>query len=317
MTTATDTSRTAHLPALTVSRVFAASRELVFQAWTAAEHLQHWFCPTGCSLPEADIQCRVGGKFDLCMRSPAGLDHWMRGHYVEIVPHARLVIDITVVSGDGKPLFSALTTVGFEPVKGGTRMEVTQQYTALDPSAGDFTRGAQEGWRQTLDKLEQEVARIVATTPAARSVVHGQFRIERNFDATPAQVYRALTELDAKSQWFRGGADQTILARTMDVRPGGREHVQGRWTSGMVSTFDATYLDVVPDARLVYAYEMHIDTRKISVSLATFELKPNGSGTQLVLTEQGAFLDGYDDAGAREHGTNMLVDQLGAWLRGR
>lgn len=68
--------------------------------------------------------------------------------------------------------------------------------------------------------------------------------------------------------------------------------------------------------RLVYAYEMHIDDRKISVSLATIELKAVGVGTRLAVTEQGAFLDGYDDAGSREHGTGLLLDKLGASLKG-
>jgi hypothetical protein len=60
---------------------------------------------------------------------------------------------------------------------------------------------------------------------------------------------------------------------------------------------------------------MHLDDRKISVSLATFELKPEGSGTRLVMTEQGAFLDGYDDAGSREQGSNFLLDALGNSLQ--
>jgi uncharacterized protein YndB with AHSA1/START domain len=81
-----------------------------------------------------------------------------------------------------------------------------------------------------------------------------------------------------------------------------------------VSRFDALYYDVVPHERLVYAYEMHLDERKISVSLATLELRPAGAGTQLTMTEQGAFLDGYDDARSREHGTNALLDALGASL---
>jgi hypothetical protein len=46
------------------------------------------------------------------------------------------------------------------------------------------------------------------------------------------------------------------------------------------------------------------------------ELKPEGAGTKLTVTEQGAFLDGYDDAGSREHGTGLLLDKLGASLRG-
>jgi len=78
----------------------------------------------------------------------------------------------------------------------------------------------------------------------------------------------------------------------------------------MVSKFDATYYDVIPNERLVYSYEMHLDDRKISVSLATFELKPAGAGTRLVMTEHGAFLDGYDDAGSREKGSVFLMDAL-------
>jgi uncharacterized protein YndB with AHSA1/START domain len=81
------------------------------------------------------------------------------------------------------------------------------------------------------------------------------------------------------------------------------------------STFDAVYYDVVPNERLVYAYEMSLDDRKISVSLATIQLTPAGAGTRLMVTEQGAFLDGYDDAGSRERGTGSLLDQLGASLR--
>jgi len=66
---------------------------------------------------------------------------------------------------------------------------------------------------------------------------------------------------------------------------------------------------------VIYSYEMHLDDRKISVSLATLELKPAGIGTRLVMTEQGAFLDGYDDAGSRERGTNHLLDALGKSLK--
>jgi uncharacterized protein YndB with AHSA1/START domain len=77
---------------------------------------------------------------------------------------------------------------------------------------------------------------------------------------------------------------------------------------------DAVYHDVVADQRIVYAYEMHLDDRKISVSLATFELKPAVNDVHLVMTEQGAFLDGYDDAGSRERGSNFLLDALGRSL---
>ena len=62
-------------------------------------------------------------------------------------------------------------------------------------------------------------------------------------------------------------------------------------------------------------YDMHLDDTRISVSLATVEFEPEGAGTRLVLTEQGAFLDGFDDPSLRERGTRDLLAALDAALR--
>jgi fermentation-respiration switch protein FrsA (DUF1100 family) len=96
----------------------------------------------------------------------------------------------------------------------------------------------------------------------------------------------------------------------MDFRVGGRERLKGKWKTGMVTQFDATYFDILPGERIVYAYEMQLDVRKISVSLATFEFKPLGSGTKLIMTEQGAFLNGYDDNGTfpTRYGIGLAAD---------
>ena len=88
------------------------------------------------------------------------------------------------------------------------------------------------------------------------------------------------------------------------------ERLKGEWDSGMVTDFDAHYHDIVPERRIVYSYAMHLDGRRIPVSLATIEFEPEGAGTRFRLTEQGAFLDGYDDAGSREHGTAAQMEKL-------
>jgi uncharacterized protein YndB with AHSA1/START domain len=148
-----------------------------------------------------------------------------------------------------------------------------------------------------------------------RSVTHATFHLERTYDASLTRVWKALTDPAAKAQWFGGAPDQCdLMERSMDVRAGGRERLKGRWGSGVTSTFDAIYYDVIDRERLVYSYEMHLDDRKISVSLATVQLKADGKRTRLSITEQGAFLDGYDDAGSREHGTGELLDALGRSL---
>jgi uncharacterized protein YndB with AHSA1/START domain len=303
---------------LVVSRTFPATRELVFKAWSSAEHIKQWFCPDTYSVPEAKVEFRVGGAFDVCMQSPQGDRSWTRGKFTEIVMNTRLAFDSQVMGADERTWFRTRTIVNFTAEHGGaTRMDVKQTYTVLDAKmATGMIGGAQEGWRQTLDRLEKEVARINSGGPVTRSVSFGTFCIERTWPVSRTQVFKALTDPVAKSKWFGGGPGYTLLVREMDARPGGRERVHGRWESGMVSKFDASYCDVIPDERVVYSYEMHLNDRKISVSLATFELKSAGTGTRLVMTEQGAFLDGYDDAGSREKGSNFLLDAMGKWLSG-
>lgn len=145
---------------------------------------------------------------------------------------------------------------------------------------------------------------------------HGSFTIERKFDAPPALVYSAFATETGKQAWFSGPNDQWSLEdRAFDFRVGGRETLSGKWKTGRITRFDAQYHDIVPDQRIIYSYTMHVDDRKISVSLATLEFKRAGAGTLLVLNEQGAFLDGYDDAGSRERGTIGLIDKLEAALR--
>jgi uncharacterized protein YndB with AHSA1/START domain len=146
-------------------------------------------------------------------------------------------------------------------------------------------------------------------------VVHATFDVERTYDAPAALVWQVLTDADAKQKWFSGPPGRwELIERHMDVRVGGSERLSGRWEGGVVSTFDATYHDVVPNQRLVYSYVMHLDDKKISVSLATMQLQAVGAKTRVTVTEQGAFLDGYDDAGSREQGTGHLLDALGASL---
>jgi uncharacterized protein YndB with AHSA1/START domain len=151
-----------------------------------------------------------------------------------------------------------------------------------------------------------------------RKVTHSTFVIDRVFDASPSTLFAAWATEEGKSRWFGGPSTAwTPVERAFDFRVGGRERAVGKWKSGTVTAFDALYWDIVPDERIVYTYEMHLDDRKISVSLATVEFRPEGAGTRLTVTEAGAFLDGYDDAGSREQGTRALLGQLDAALGGK
>jgi uncharacterized protein YndB with AHSA1/START domain len=112
----------------------------------------------------------------------------------------------------------------------------------------------------------------------------------------------------------RPGRPMDRARAELRFQSGGQERLRGSHKGGLVSAFEARYCDIVPDRRIVYVYDMHLNGKRISVSLATVELTPAGTGTRLTFTEQAIFLDGYDDAGSREHGTGALLDKLGAAL---
>src|SRR5262245_18565642 len=147
------------------------------------------------------------------------------------------------------------------------------------------------------------------------SAFHGTFTISRELPHLPERVYTAWSDPKAKAAWFCAPSDEWVaVVREMDFRVDGGERLTGRWKSGRLTDFNARYLDIVPFRRIVYAYSMHVDEKKISVSLATIVLEParlaGKAGTRMTVTEQGAFLDGYDDAGSRERGTGALMDRL-------
>ena len=149
----------------------------------------------------------------------------------------------------------------------------------------------------------------------ARNVVHASFTITRTWKASPARVFQAFADQQKKDLWFGGGSEWENVSRGFEFKVGGKEHSAGRWKkTGVVSRFDCVFLDIIENERIIYSYVMHLDDRKISVSQACIELKPEGTGTKLILTEYGDYLDGYDDAGSREHGTNFLMDALGKSL---
>jgi uncharacterized protein YndB with AHSA1/START domain len=144
-----------------------------------------------------------------------------------------------------------------------------------------------------------------------RSTAHATFTIERTLAHSPARVYAAFADQEAKARWFRGpDEDEAGRVHTLDFRVGGREHLAGPLPGGSSVTFDATYLDLVPEERIIYSYDMRIDGQRISVSLAAIEFRVAPGGTHLTVTEHGIYLDGLDDVAQRERGTHELLDNL-------
>ena len=146
------------------------------------------------------------------------------------------------------------------------------------------------------------------------SVVHDSFTLERSYPVAPEKVFAAWTTLEAKQQWFGNEEGlEPVGDQTLDFRVGGREHFSAKF-EGKVYDFDATYCDIVENERIVWTYDMLMDGQRISVSLSTVEIAGAPGGTKLVMTEQGAFLDGLDTNDQRREGTEQFLDDLATFL---
>ena len=146
------------------------------------------------------------------------------------------------------------------------------------------------------------------------TVTHDTFVIERTYSAPVAQTFRAWTDPLLKARWFAGSPEALGATYELDFRVGGREVNRGGPPGGPVYTYEAEFRDIVPEQRIVYTYEMHADDARISVSVATILFSSHDATTQLVITEQGVFLDDLDTVHQREEGTRSLLDSLAAIL---
>src|SRR5215212_5916962 len=123
---------------LVITRTFAAPRELVWRAWTSAEHLTHWFAPSGATVRVVAADARPGGTLHFCHHLGNGDDVWVRGVYREVDAPRRLVIDGGFSDARGneveRPGFFHQTRIAvtFAQEPGGTRVTIRQSGLGAD-----------------------------------------------------------------------------------------------------------------------------------------------------------------------------------------
>jgi uncharacterized protein YndB with AHSA1/START domain len=142
-----------HEYTVAVTRIFDAPRERVFEAWTRAEHLVHWFSPRGFTVHSCEVDARPGGVFRLCMRSPKGVDYWVRGAYREVLAPERLVVHCMADDAKGIARLDEVITVTFASERGGTRLALRATAAGAGAEAAAMLRGMEQGWSETLDRL--------------------------------------------------------------------------------------------------------------------------------------------------------------------
>ena len=169
--TSTVSTLSSHIEAgkeLILERVFQAPRELVFEAFSSAEHLRQWWGPRGWTIPHCTVDFRPGGKWHYCMKCVDesqgefyGMESWGLGIYRDINAPARIVYtdyfsDAEANINEAMP--PTLSTLIFEEVEGGTRVTNHALYDTEEGLQTVMDMGMLQGVTETWDRLAEHLA---------------------------------------------------------------------------------------------------------------------------------------------------------------
>jgi uncharacterized protein YndB with AHSA1/START domain len=155
-------------------------------------------------------------------------------------------------------------------------------------------------------------------TVTETGIVHNTFTVERSYPQPPDRVFGAFAQPARKRRWYAEG-DHEIQEFEMEFRVGGSERLRYRFKPGHPiagSEIDnqSVYQDIVPDKRIVMTGRMTLNGKPIQIALVTLEFLPSASGTDLVLTSQGTFIDWPGGDKMIEAGWRGLLGRVDAEL---
>jgi uncharacterized protein YndB with AHSA1/START domain len=141
-------------------REFDAPTRLVFEASHKPEYVKQWWGPHGTSLPVCEIDFRVGGEWRYVIRNEDGSEASFRGVFREIEPPHRVsytwIYDVPPFNQ-----FEAIETVVLEEREGRTIATTTVVHQTKEARDGHVQSGMERGAAETLDRLEELLAKLV------------------------------------------------------------------------------------------------------------------------------------------------------------
>ena len=139
---------------LSISRVVNAPRDLVWKVWTSADHIKHWWGPSGFTNTIFKMEVTPGGEWEFIMHGPDGTDYKNKHIYKEVIKPEKLVLEH--VTG---PRF--LMTVTFQDRGKQTLVSIHSIFESAEQLKEVIkVFKADIGMKQNVDRMENYVVNL-------------------------------------------------------------------------------------------------------------------------------------------------------------
>lgn len=140
---------------LVMERLFQASAEDVFDAFTDPAQVVQWWGPEGMSVPESSFDVRVGGAWSTTMRNGEGTEYHVSGVYRALDRPSRVAFTWAWRQEDGSRGHETLVDIAITTVAAGARLTLTQKTFATAEHRDNHVLG----WTSSFNDLERHLSR--------------------------------------------------------------------------------------------------------------------------------------------------------------
>jgi len=142
-------------------KIYDAPIDLVWKAWTDPNMVKQWWGPDGVTIPECEIDLKVGGKISIVMEAGEAMGpykgtQWpMLGTFTAIEPNSKLSYAAKAwIKGRSKTTeIEQVTELLLSEEDGKTKLHLKAAIHKVGPAAGMAVQGMQAGFTQQLEKL--------------------------------------------------------------------------------------------------------------------------------------------------------------------
>jgi uncharacterized protein YndB with AHSA1/START domain len=146
---------------LTIERTYEAPINNVWKAWTEPERIKKWWGPDNVTIPECEVDLKVGGRIYIVMEAGEAMGpykgtRWpMEGTFTEVEENSRLSYRVKAWTEgqEGTTEIDQVTAITMHEDDGKTIIKLKATINKTGPNAKTAVEGMEMGFNQQLDKL--------------------------------------------------------------------------------------------------------------------------------------------------------------------